>query len=101
MFCCEVLAQIVISDLRFTVKLETVEERSCLFCHVRFSVHRSLAHVLLDWKLQNPRAVHSGLRPVCLLAVYPRCHCAAGLDAPGTHRHHAQSPGVDAYGGFL
>lgn len=69
--------------------------------HVCFSVHWAMADVLLDRKLQNPRAVHSGLRPVCLLAVYQRSHRVAGLDAPGTHRHHAQSPGVDAHGGFL
>lgn len=65
-----------------------------------FSVHWAVADVLLDWKLQNPRAVHSSLRSVCLLAVHPWHHCAAGLDAPRAHCYHTQSPGVDDDGRF-
>lgn len=68
--------------------------------HMCFSVHWPLVDVLLDRKLQNPRAVHSSLWSVCLLAVHPWSHGAAGLDAPRTHCHHAQSPGVDTHGRF-
>lgn len=93
----EVLAQIVWGTLW---SWEWLKWELMLVGHVCFSVHRALADVLLDRKLQNPWAVHGGLRPVCMLVVYPRCHCATGLDAPGTHRHYAQSPGVDAHGRF-
>lgn len=65
---------------------------------VSFSVYRPLVDVLLDGQLQDPRAVHGSLRPLRLLAVHPWSHSAAGLDAPGTHRHHAQSQGVDSHG---
>lgn len=67
-------------------------------CHVCFSVHWPLADVLLDWKLKNPWAVHGSVWPVCLLAVYPGNHCAAGLDASRPHCHPTQSPGVDVHG---
>lgn len=71
--------------------------KQSFLCH---SVHWPLADVLLDREFQNPRAVHGGLWPVRLLAVHPWSHCAAGLDAPRSHCHHAQSPGVDIHGRF-
>lgn len=70
----------------------------CFVCLFFYSIHWPLADVFLDRKFQNPRAVHSSMWSVCLLAFYPRGHYSAGVDATGTHCYCTQSPGVDTHG---
>ena len=77
---------------------EDTKSHGSVFNVVCWSVCGPLADVILDRQLEDPWAVHSSVWSVRVLAVHPRCHRAVGLDAPGTHHHHGQSPGVEPHG---
>ena len=62
------------------------------------SVHWPAADVSVDGRFAYPRAVHSGLWAVHLLAGAPYLHCPLQLDTTGGDRHRPQAQRVGHFG---